>query len=142
MNLDIGCSDKKRKGFIGMDNRILDGVDYVHDIEDVPWPFDDCQFYSINASHVLEHIKPWKIFEVMNEAWRVTQVGGGMDIRVPIGIAYKMDPTHMIEFNHAMFWYFDPKTDAYQVYKPKPWAVVHTETAPAEIRVILQKETT
>jgi predicted SAM-dependent methyltransferase len=141
-NLDIGCSDKKRKGFLGMDNRILDGVDVVHDIENTPWPFDKEQFYTINASHVLEHLKPWKFFEVMDEAWRVVQVGGGMDIRVPIGMAYKVDPSHTIEFNIASFWYLDPSKDFYETYKPKPWKIVqsHADQAKQEIRVILQKE--
>lgn len=141
-NLDIGCSDKKREGFLGMDNRDLDGVDYVHDIEKTPWPFDDCQFYTINASHVLEHIKPWKFFDVMEEAWRVTQIGGGMDIRVPYGFAYKLDPSHTIEFNLASFWYFTPDKDLYKIYRPKPWKIIHAvvDQKKFEIRVILQKE--
>jgi len=142
-NLDIGCSDKCRAGFMGMDNRKIDGVDFVHDIEKTPWPIEDCQCYTINASHVLEHIKPWKIMDVMNEAWRVTQVGGGMDIRVPFGLAFKLDPTHTIEWNIASFWYFDPSKDFYKVYKPKPWKILTAEAnnKTQEIRIILQKET-
>ena len=140
INLDIGCSDKKKEGYQGMDNRDLPGVDYVHDLENIPWPIEDEQCYTINASHVMEHMKPWKFFEIMDECWRVVQVGGGIDIRVPIGLPYKMDPTHMIEFNHLMFWYLDPEKESYQVYKPKPWKIAHTETTPTEIRVILQKD--
>ena len=48
MNLDIGCSDKKREGFLGMDCRPLGGVDIVHDIENIPWPVGDESCYTIN----------------------------------------------------------------------------------------------
>lgn len=141
MNLDIGCGDKKRDDFMGMDNRKLPGVDVVHDIECTPWPFKREQFYALNASHVLEHVKPWKIFSVFDEMWRVTQVGGGVDIRVPFGVAYKVDPSHCIEFNVASFWYFDPSKDFYKTYKPLPWKILSCDVdkASQEIRVVMQK---
>ena len=138
--LDIGCSDKKKPGFIGLDNRFVDGVDIVHDLDNIPLPFNDGELYAINASHILEHIKPWKIFELMDELWRILEVGGGLDIRVPVGISYKLDPSHTIEFNHASFWYWDSRKPMFKTYNPKPWKIIHTETVPEEIRVILQKE--
>lgn len=142
MNLDIGCSDKKREGFKGMDKRNILGVDYVHDIESVPWPIETCSVYAVNASHVLEHIKPWLIIDVMNEAWRVARNGGGMDIRTPFGLAYSLDPTHTICFNALSWNYFDPSKKSYDVYKPKPWKILSCDVIQGtqEIRTILQKD--
>jgi len=142
LNIDIGCGGKVKTGFIGMDIRPLEGVEYVHDLEVTPWPFQEGIISAINASHVLEHIKPWKIIEVMNEAWRVLEVGGGMDVRIPYGLAYKLNPTHCIEWCVPTFWYFDVTKDFYKTYKPNPWKIIHTESNPEtmEIRVILQKE--
>ena len=139
MNLDIGCGHKTREGFTGMDK--IGGVDIVHDIESIPWPIKDNSCYAINASHVLEHIKPWMIFDVMNEAWRCCKKDGGIDIRVPIGLSYSLDPSHTILFNAASFWYFTPTKDLYNTYKPNPWSIVHNEVdnKKLEIRVILQK---
>ena len=64
-----------------------------------------------------------------------------MDIRVPFGLAYKLDPSHCIEFNAASFWYFDPSKESYKVYKPKPWRILSAtaDQVNQEIRVILQK---
>lgn len=60
IKLDIGCGDKKQKGFVGMDIRKEDGVDIVHDLELFPWPLpDECASLAF-SSHVLEHINPHK----------------------------------------------------------------------------------
>ena len=143
MNLDIGCGENKREGFIGMDSRNVKCVDIVHDLQELPWPIDDDSCFAINASHVLEHLKPWKFFEVMDEAWRVTAEGGGIDIKVPVGISYKTDPSHTIEFNHLSFWHLDPSKDFYKTYKSKPWKILSSEAIDngQQLRVILQKET-
>jgi len=142
MNLDIGCGNKKRDGFTGMDNRACEGVDIQHDIHNLPWPIADGSVYAVNASHVLEHIQPWKFFEIMDEMWRVTKKGGGVDIKVPIGISYKTDPSHTIEFNHTSFWHLDPSKEFYKTYKSKPWKILSSDKIDSnqQLRVILQKE--
>jgi len=139
--LDIGCGNKKLEGYVGIDNRNYVGVDIVHDIEVFPWPFESEHFLAINASHVLEHIKPWKLFDLMDEAWRVLKPDGEIKIRVPFGLSYKVDPSHIIEFCIPSFWYFDINQDFYQTYKPKPWTTIkaHAENATQEITVILRK---
>jgi hypothetical protein len=121
---------------------ILPSADICHNIEDAPWPIESESVYAINASHILEHIKPWKIIEVMNEAWRVLAFGGGMDVSVPFGLAYKIDPTHCIEWSMPAFWYFDSSQDYYKIYKPKPWKIIYDDVnkSTQTIRVILQKE--
>jgi len=141
ISIDIGCGTKCLPGFTGMDNKDLSGVDVVHDLEDIPWPFESESVYAIHASHVLEHMKPWKIFDIMNEAWRVCEFGGGIDIKVPYGFAYSIDPSHTILFNIASFYYFQPSTEFYKIYTPKPWKCNYqiADQKTQEIRVILEK---
>lgn len=126
MKLDIGCGPKKLPGYTGMDMQARDGVDIVGDIEG-DWPVESNSCEAVNACHVLEHVKPWKIFDVMNEAWRVLEVGGEMNIRTPYGIAYAFDPTHCILFQPVSFNYLTPLSELYQVYQPKPWDIISCE---------------
>ena len=37
--LDIGCGLRKVEGSVGMDKFKLKGVDVVHDMEKIPYPF-------------------------------------------------------------------------------------------------------
>ena len=57
-NIDIGCGEKKQKGFVGMDYRKFDGVDIVHNVESFPWPIPDNTFNLAMTAHLLEHINP------------------------------------------------------------------------------------
>ncbi len=139
--LDIGCSDKKLSGYIGMDCRDLPGVDIVHNIEVLPWPFASDSCDHIVASHVLEHIKPWKAIDVMDEAWRVLRIGKEMKITTPYDVGYLIDPTHTIQWLPSSFHYFDPKLDLYQTYKPNPWDILKSDVnkSALEITTTLQK---
>ena len=101
MKLDIGCSSKKLPGYTGMDFIAQEGVDIVHDLESFPWPIESGIVEDINASHVMEHLKPWTLIPVMNECHRVMDKGGKMDIRTPYGAAYAFDPTHCILFQES-----------------------------------------
>lgn len=141
--LDIGCSTKKLPGYVGMDIRANIGVDVVHDIENSPWPFDSESFDYLNASHVLEHLKPWKLMDIMNEAWRVTSIGGLFSIATPFGPAYAFDPTHCILFQESSFYYFDRRYPSlYSIYSPHPWEIVSCarDTSTCEMRTILKKQ--
>jgi DNA modification methylase len=127
VKLDIGCGNKKAQGFTGMDSRNREGVDIVHDVERYPWPIESESVEAINASHVLEHLKPWEFINVMNECWRVMKPGGNMTIKTPYGLAYAYDPTHSILFQESSFQYLSPLSHVYNVYEPKPWDVVHCQ---------------
>jgi len=58
IKLDLGCGERKPRGFVGMDIRPLEGVDIVHNLEKYPWPLPDECASLVTASHVLEHINP------------------------------------------------------------------------------------
>jgi len=100
--LDVGCGFNCQPGFVGMDKRDVKGVQICHDKEETPGPLDNEPCSVIMMGHLIEHIKPWKQFDVINEAWRVLEVGGQLLIATP--------------------QYFCPGTYLYDVYRPKPWA--------------------
>lgn len=86
--LDIGCGPAKKET-IGMDQVRWKGVDVVHDVGDVPWPFADGQFTRVQCHHVLEHLPlPHKgemdpVVKVLNEAYRVLGSEGILTVSVP-----------------------------------------------------------
>src|SRR5262245_7002293 len=93
--LDLACGDNLQQGCIGLDKRRLPGVHIVHDIEKLPWPIPAETFNGVIASHIVEHIKPWLIVDVMNEAWRVVKPKGTLMIVTPYAGTFHFwqDPT-------------------------------------------------
>lgn len=106
--LDIGCGPAKRPGCIGVDRLALPGVDVVHDLGVFPWPFDDDEFDSVYASHLLEHLSD--LVRTMEEVHRILKPGGRFVVRVPY-YRYEgafRDPTHVRFFTERTFEYFTP----------------------------------
>lgn len=127
IDLDLGCGKKKDPAWVGMDIRAVEGVDIVHNLEDFPWPVPDDCCNNVLASHILEHIKPWKLFDpaggpcVMAEIWRVLKKDGKLLVSAPYGVSpgYLADPTHVKPLTEATFQYFDPRSELYKVYEPE-----------------------
>lgn len=140
--LDVACGSNKQQGCCGMDKRKLDGVDVVHDLEEVPWPFEDETFTRIIASHIVEHLKPWLLVEIMDEAWRILRPEGVLLIATPYAGSYgfHQDPTHVHGWNEATPTYFDPEKPLYAIYMPKPWKIVQNVwRADGNLEVALEK---
>ena len=124
--LDIGCGDFKPEGFIGMDKRLLHRVDIVHDAEDIPYPIKDESFNVIRVVHLVEHLMPNKIIDIMNEWWRILKSEGKLYITMPLGGSKRFwqDPTHIHAWIPETAIYFDPDYDYYKIYNPKPWKIL------------------
>jgi len=140
--LDLGCGAEKTTGAVGMDRRKVDGVDIVHDLEVLPWPVDDAAFDRIIASHIVEHLKPWLMLDIVDEMWRVLTVGGQVMIATPYAgsFGFHQDPTHIKAWNEATAHYFDPTYELYKVYTPKPWKVeLNTWKMNGTLEVVLAK---
>jgi len=105
--LEIGCGDNKRAGFTGMDIVSLEGIDVVHDMNEVPWPFEDNTFEEIVLDDVLEHSN--NFLGVLKELYRVGKNGCIVKISVPHFSSDNMytDPTHTTFFSSRSFNYFD-----------------------------------
>ena len=110
ITLDVGCGSNKQPGCLGMDKRRVNGVDVVHDAEVLPWPFKPSTFNRIIMSHVMEHMKPWLVLDIMNEMWRVLKSKGELMISMPYAgsFGFFQDPTHTKSWNEATPLYFDP----------------------------------
>ena len=123
--LDIGAGEVRRKGFVTLDKRKLEGIDIVHDLEKFPYPIEDEECLTIVASHVIEHIKPWLMIDFMDELWRIMKIDGQLAASMPYGYSdgFLQDPTHCNMVNYATWQYFDPRFPLYKVYKPRPWKI-------------------
>ena len=123
--LDVGCGANPQQGFVTLDKRPLPHVDIVHDLEVFPYPLEDESCITIIAAHIIEHIKPWFIFQMFDEFWRVMKFGGQLCVVTPYAGSpgYWQDPTHCTGFNEGSFQYFDPEFHLYGVYRPKPWRI-------------------
>lgn len=149
IRLDIGCGRNKTPGWVGMDFQELEGVDIVHDWNDMPWPLPDESCLQILASHVVEHVNPANghFLRWMDECWRLLKPNGSLAIIVPYATSHGMfqDPTHCNFCNETTWAYFDPEhyqagPSLYGFYTPKPWRVQTCYYDPnANMEAILRK---
>jgi SAM-dependent methyltransferase len=79
--LNIGCGRVRRDGAVNLDISPEVGADVVHDLNCVPWPFDDGQFEQVFAFDVLEHVH--EVPRVLEEIHRVSRPGALLHVTVP-----------------------------------------------------------
>lgn len=105
--IDLGCGDNKAPGFRGLDLR--PGSDIVHDLMQLPWPFENDSVDEFRASHVLEHFWGEDQIKIMNETYRCLKFGGLFTVIVPAWNSVRMwqDPTHKSPFPDAKAPYFN-----------------------------------
>src|SRR5687767_461839 len=121
MTLDIGAGPASaadvQMDLVKWNDKIL-----VHDIVNIPWPFEDGTFHEVRAEQVLEHIPAVAYFPgtdgkmthvnprvmIMKEVFRVLKRGGLFHISVPgTEEAFEQDPTHIgPKWSEGMFNYF------------------------------------
>jgi predicted SAM-dependent methyltransferase len=103
--LNLGCGVDIRSGYINMDCVGLVGVDVIHDIMNIPLPFEDNFFDEVLCKDILEHVE---YIPVLKDIYRILKPGGNLIIRVPHFTskdAYA-DPTHKKLFSIDTFRYF------------------------------------
>ncbi len=96
--LNLGCGRDIRDGFVNVDNAPLDGVDVVHDLAQMPWPFADDSVEEILAKDLIEHIEDLEVF--LRECHRVLRRGGCLIMSAPhfTSRGVWVDPTHRRAF--------------------------------------------
>lgn len=115
--LDLGCGNKKRPGAVGIDINPLADADIIHDLNSVPYPFEDSLFDEIIADNVIEHLD--NVILIMEELYRISKAGATIKVIVPYfrsKWAY-IDPTHKHHFTVDSFSYFDPEHIISKLYK-------------------------
>src|SRR5688500_8953123 len=83
--LQLGCGVRPLAGAINHD-RVAHAphvdVDVAHDLDQLPWPWEDGQFSKIVALDVMEHLS-LEIHAWLAELWRILEVGGTIELRLP-----------------------------------------------------------
>lgn len=104
--LSVGCGHEARPGWTNLDRAPLPGVDVVHDLDDVPLPFEDGSFDYIECIDILEHVR--ELPDVMRELHRILSPGGRIRIEGPHFTSYTWptDPTHRRAFAINTFEFF------------------------------------
>lgn len=129
MKILLGCGDEHRNGWVHLD-RIPHSphVDVAHDLNVVPWPFEDGCAKRIEAIDVLEHLNDPVAF--FDECWRILHPLGSLWVQT---VHYQSencwrDPTHRRGFHPDVFRYFDPDSPWHQTfgkfYTRRTWRVV------------------
>jgi len=112
--LNVGCGSDIKNDYINLDFIKQPGVDVVHDLNKLPWPFKDNTFDEVYCSHVLEHFD--NLERIMLEIKRISKSGAIIDIRAPhfsCGVTYR-DPTHKTFFSYFTFDYYTKKNVNYK----------------------------
>ncbi len=106
MRLNLGCGTDIREGWVNLDVVPLPGVDVVHNVEKLPYPFESDTFDEILCQDILEHVSdlPGILFELK----RVLKKDGLLRIQVPHFSSRNnyADPTHKRMFSLLTFEYF------------------------------------
>jgi SAM-dependent methyltransferase len=85
--LDIGCGLNKYKSndasdkIIGLDACKLSGVDVVHNLDDIPLPFESSTFDLVISNHCLEHID--NVVGLIDDIGRILKSGAILSVQVP-----------------------------------------------------------
>jgi SAM-dependent methyltransferase len=131
LRLNLGCGNDILPGFVNHDwSRRRPEVEVAHDLQSLPWPWDDDVAEEVRLFDVIEHLP--EVVPVIDECWRVLGPSGVLHLRVP---HYQhpnawIDPTHRRPFHLDSFDYFDPDTfwgTKYGFYTTKKWKLADKE---------------
>lgn len=115
---NLGCGKTRIPGSIGVDCvSIPNYVDIVHDLNVVPYPFENNLFDEIHFYHVLEHLD--EPVGKIEEIHRILKPGGILFMRVPhfSSCGAFTDITHKRPFSYFSFGVFS--SEAYHSWYSK-----------------------
>ena len=103
--LNLGCGSDIREDYVNLDVAPLPGVDVVHDLNQLPLPFEDGRFSEILCLDVFEHVD---YPPLLKECHRILKPGGRVVLEVPHFSSNNnhVDPTHRNRFSVKTFNFF------------------------------------
>lgn len=121
LKINLGCGSEPDLGpeWRNVDWLELPGVDVVHNLLQLPYPFEDGSAKYIKAIDLLEHLPNYTpdnqatAIVFVEECHRILAPGGELVIQVPHWNSPNMwiDPSHVRGFDPRSMDYFDPDTD-------------------------------
>lgn len=127
--LNLGCGNRLIKGAVHHDRvKHRPEIDVVHDLNVLPWPWEDAGFDKVYALAVLEHLDI-DLVDSLNECHRILRPGGQLTIKLPMWNHQRSyeDPTHRWFFAPGSLDQFCPETkrgQEYAFYTPRKWRFV------------------
>lgn len=145
MKLNLGAGSRVKDGWVNVDAADVPGVDVVHDLDTLPWPFDDGSADGIEAFDVFEHVDNPVGF--MTECWRVLKPGAEVYIHTTYWRSKNCytDPTHKRFCTKSTFDYWIRGTRFFTRYgaayggHSHPFTRTVTRVRGGELIVILRK---
>lgn len=109
--LNLGAGDLPLAWHINVDITPLPGIDVVHDLDVVPWPWEDSSIDEIQGFDIFEHVD--KPLEFMNECARVLKSGGVLNLHTNYWKSENAytDPTHKRFCTERTFDYWIKDTE-------------------------------
>lgn len=111
VRIHLGCGTCRLAGYRHVDIVSLPGIDVIHDLNELPWPWLDESVDAIVAEDVIEHLEI-DLIRFCDEAWRVLRPFGELFVRTPSKDSENswIDPTHRWHLDERSFHYLDPDT--------------------------------
>lgn len=110
LKVELGAGATKRPGYLSVDWNPLTKPDISHNLNSLPWPFQENSIEHLIMQHVLEHLD--RPFTIMREAHRILAPGGLLSIRVPHFSRGFTHAEHEHGFDISFPKYFDPEFTA------------------------------
>jgi SAM-dependent methyltransferase len=106
MKLNLGCGNKRKDGFLGVDLYPCEAVDILANLEE-RLPFDNDSVSEMFLDNVIEHIHD--IPALMKELHRISKPGGEIFIITPhfANMSSWVDPTHVHHLSYFSMEHFE-----------------------------------
>lgn len=112
MRLNLGCGNKKKAGFVGVDKFPCEAVEHVADLEQ-RLPFEDDSVEEIWMDNVVEHIPD--LPALFAEIHRICRDGARITVLTPhfTSLASWRDPTHVHHLSYFSMDHFEKQSVAH-----------------------------
>lgn len=108
LRLNIGSGRQRLPGFLSVDNNDNAGeIDVAHDLDRLPWPFEEGSVAEVVMDHSLEHLED--TIGVIQELYRICADGARIEIRAPHFSCAWFHPGHRRAIGVGLFDHFDPR---------------------------------
>lgn len=131
--LDVGCGTNKYEGAVGLDHNPRTKADVIHDLGEIPYPFEDDEFDLIVSRHVVEHLPD--VVGFIEELYRITKHGGRIKLVTPhySNGDWAADPTHRNHLSSYSFNTFVEEKQNFEFYTDAKLKIVSVHVTLANL---------